>query len=99
MARVNVRLVRYTVTTMTPTAQSISAFYDARKESERLGCGIGRLEAVRTLELLGRYLPSAPAVVCDVGGGTGYYARWLTGRGYAVHLIDVVGEHVNVARA
>ena len=88
----------YAATAMTPTAESISSFYDARREGERLGRGIGRLEALRTLELLGRYLPPAPAVVYDVGGGTGYYARWLTERGYIVHLIDVVPEHVNVVR-
>jgi len=78
---------------------SIESFYEARSESARLGMGIGRLEAVRTLELLARCLPSPPAIVYDVGGATGYYARFLTERGYAVHLLDIVPAHVDAARA
>jgi hypothetical protein len=30
--------------------------------------------------------------------GTAFYARWLTERGYTVHLIDVVPAHVEAAR-
>jgi hypothetical protein len=41
-----------------------------------------RLELLRTRELLQRQLPSPPAVVLDVGGGTGVRAAWLAGRGY-----------------
>ncbi|MEK8226827.1 hypothetical protein NKG05_13180 [Oerskovia sp. M15] len=37
----------------------------------------GRLELLRTRELLSRSLPSAPAWIVDVGGGTGVHARWL----------------------
>ncbi len=57
----------------------------------------GRLEFVRTRELLGRVLPSPPACVLDVGGGTGVHARWLAADGYEVHLVDVVPEHVDQA--
>jgi SAM-dependent methyltransferase len=32
-----------------------------------------------------------------VGGGTGVHAAWLAGRGYRVHLVDVVPEHVRAA--
>ena len=77
---------------------AIASFYSERGEHERLARGIGRLEAVRTIELLARYLPAAPAVVYDLGGATGYYARWLGERGYAVHLIDAVAAHVEAAR-
>ncbi|MEA2707724.1 MAG: hypothetical protein QOF78_325 [Phycisphaerales bacterium] len=80
------------------TAESIANFYGDGGESERLSRGIGRLEAARTLELLSRYLPAAPAVVYDIGGATGFYARWLGERGYAVHLIDAVPSHVDAAR-
>jgi hypothetical protein len=48
-----------------------------------------RLELLRTRELLQRQLPSPPAVVLDVGGGTGVRAAWLAGRGYRVHLVDL----------
>jgi len=78
---------------------SIESFYESRSEGARLGAGIGRLEAVRTLELLTRHLPPPPAVVYDVGGATGYYARWLTECQYAVHLLDIVPAHVDAARA
>jgi methylase of polypeptide subunit release factors len=39
-------------------------------------------ELLRTRELLQRQRPSPPAVVLDMGGGTGVHAAWLAGRGY-----------------
>jgi hypothetical protein len=38
-------------------------------------------------------------VVLDVGGGTGVHAAWLAGRGYRVHLVDVVPGHVRAVAA
>jgi SAM-dependent methyltransferase len=68
-------------------------------ESTRLsGSADGRLEMVRTQELLRRHLPAAPAGVLDVGGGPGVHAAWLVADGYAVHLVDPVRRHVEQAR-
>lgn len=58
----------------------------------------GRLEMLRTQELLRRYLPPAPADVLDVGGGTGAHSRWLAADGHRVRLIDPVPHHVDAAR-
>jgi ubiquinone/menaquinone biosynthesis C-methylase UbiE len=60
--------------------------------------GAGRLEYLRTRELLARYLPAASATVLDVGGGAGAYALPLAREGYSVHLIDPVPLHVDQAR-
>jgi ubiquinone/menaquinone biosynthesis C-methylase UbiE len=54
----------------------------------------GRLEYLRTRELLRRELPGAPADVLDVGGGTGVHAAWLARDGYAVRVVDPVPGHV-----
>lgn len=59
--------------------------------------GHSRLELVRTRELMIRFLPPPPARVLDVGGATGIHAAWLAGRGYDVHLVDPVPEHVRAA--
>lgn len=75
----------------------IAAYYARGEEEGRLR-GWGRLEYVRTQELLERFLPAAPAVVCDVGGGPGAYATWLAGLGYDVRLLDPVELHVEQAR-
>ena len=75
----------------------IASFYALGLEAERLWTW-GRLERVRTQELLARFLPSAPATVLDVGGGPGAYALWLARRGYAVRLIDPVELHAAQAR-
>ena len=60
---------------------------------------VGRLERVRTQELLVRHLPPAPARVLDVGGGPGVYAAWLASLGYQVTLVDPVARHLEQARA
>ena len=77
----------------------ILAHYEEGVERERLlRGGAGRLEYLRTRELLARYLPPAPATVLDVGGGAGVYALPLAREGYSVHLIDPVPLHVEQAR-
>ena len=75
----------------------LEAFYSDRKEAERLLHGIGQLEVVRTRELLTAVLPPAPAVIYDVGGGTGDHAAWLAEQGHTVHLLDAVPDHVERA--
>jgi SAM-dependent methyltransferase len=77
----------------------IAAYYDQWDEAGRLFRAEGQLELVRTQEICLRYLPPAPAVVLDVGGGPGIYAEWLSGLGYEVHLIDPVARHVEQARS
>jgi ubiquinone/menaquinone biosynthesis C-methylase UbiE len=74
----------------------IRAFYAERYvEDDRLArSGHGRLEFLRTQELVRRYLPGPGATVLDVGGATGVHARWLAADGYAVTLVDPVEEHV-----
>src|SRR5436190_432260 len=72
----------------------------SRRVTAHLACG--RYDKFAGLmdpqELLERYLPPAPAVILDVGGGPGVYAYWLARRGYTVHLIDAVPLHVEEAR-
>jgi ubiquinone/menaquinone biosynthesis C-methylase UbiE len=68
-------------------------------ERDRLSRGRGRLEFVRTQELLRRYLPSPPARVLDVGGGPGVHAAWLADDGYEVVLIDPVPALVAQAQS
>lgn len=84
---------------MTMIASEILAYYGAGEEEQRLSSSAGRLERIRTQEILKRHLPSAPCRVLDVGGATGIYALPLAARGYRVHLIDPVRCHVERARA
>jgi SAM-dependent methyltransferase len=77
----------------------ISAFYQAHDERSRLSHGEGRVEFVRTRELLQQALPPPPARVLDVGGADGAHASWLTEDGYDVEVVDVVEVHVERARA
>ena len=74
---------------------AIRTYYDLGLEQERLESdGEGTLEWARTLDVLERVLPPAPARVLDVGDGPGPYAVWLAARGYDVHLIDPAPLHV-----
>jgi SAM-dependent methyltransferase len=78
--------------------RDIAAYYDRGEEQGRLG-DWGRLEFLRTRELLARFLPAPPATVLDVGGAAGAYALPLAAEGYEVHLVDPVALHVEQARA
>jgi ubiquinone/menaquinone biosynthesis C-methylase UbiE len=79
-------------------AEEIAAYYAQGLERDRLASGPGALEFARTRALLEQYLPPAPAVIADVGGGPGRYAVWLAERGYRVDLVDPVALHVEQAR-
>lgn len=74
-------------------------YYERRyREDVRLQNEIGPLEFARTQEIIQRHLPKPPAVVLDIGGGPGAYARWLSSLGYLVHLLDPVPRHLSQAR-
>ena len=82
-----------------PFPQEILDFYaQAIDEDARLKQGLGLLELPRVRALIERFIPPPPAVICDVGGGTGVHAFWLAGLGYAVHLLDIVPRHIELAR-
>jgi SAM-dependent methyltransferase len=78
---------------------AVNAYYARGGEIERLNGGHGRLEFLRTRDVLRRLLPPSPARVLDVGGGAGVHARWLVADGYQVRLVDPVPLHVQHAGA
>jgi ubiquinone/menaquinone biosynthesis C-methylase UbiE len=81
-----------------PTQSDVANHYASGYEVERLRTGAGKLEHERSHELMRRFLPAPPATILDVGGGTGVHACWLAKLGYAVHLIDIVPLHVELAK-
>jgi SAM-dependent methyltransferase len=76
----------------------IRRYYEAGQEANRLEDPASRWEKLRTLDLLGRFLPPAPAVILDVGGAAGVYAFPLAELGYIVDLIDPVPLHIEQAQ-
>src|SRR5438552_18808314 len=82
-----------------PKLDAVVNFYASGYEDIRLTEGTSQLESERTRELLMRFLPSAPAVVLDVGGGAGAYACWLAKHGYEVHMTDISPVLVEMAQA
>ena len=76
----------------------IRSFYEKYDEANRLATGVFQLEHARTQELLSRYLPAAPALILDIGGGPGVYAAWLAQKNYAVHLVDPMPVHLEQAQ-
>ena len=83
----------------TPMPQEILDYlHRETDEAERLTAGRGKLERIRLHEILERFLPPAPAVICDVGGAAGVHSFWLAELGYAVHLVDVTPRHIDQAR-
>ncbi|WP_042375953.1 class I SAM-dependent methyltransferase [Streptacidiphilus melanogenes] len=79
---------------MSVQSEIIEFYTDAYDESMRLQRNArGRVERLRTLELLARHLPPTPARVLDIGGGPGVYAAELAARGHEVTLLDPVPLH------
>jgi len=81
-----------------PGSRKLSDYYEKFDEKDRLFIGSGLLELARTQEILERHLPQPPAVVVDVGGGSGVYSCWLSKKGYEVHFLDPVKRHVRQAK-
>ena len=77
---------------------SVQAYYALGEEADRLRSGIGRVEFLRTTEVIERTLPAAPATVADIGGGPGIYTDHLLATGYSVVHRDVVAAHVDHVR-
>jgi ubiquinone/menaquinone biosynthesis C-methylase UbiE len=77
--------------------RDVIAHYEKADEDARLQAGWFQLEFARTKELILRSLPPAPALVLDVGGGSGAYAGWLASLGYEVLLLDAVPKHIEQA--
>jgi len=67
-------------------------------ESQRLTRGPGRLEFVRTQEIIRRHLPPRPLRILDIGGAAGVHAAWLADDGHDVHVIDPMANHVTDAQ-
>jgi 2-polyprenyl-3-methyl-5-hydroxy-6-metoxy-1,4-benzoquinol methylase len=71
------------------------AYYEQGKERGRLAGSKGALEFERTIEILRRRMPPAPAAVADIGGGPGRYALWLAELGYTVQHRDLMKLRVD----
>ena len=69
------------------------------KEDIRLQLNVaGKIERIRTIDILDRFLPPSPAIILDIGGGTGAYTCWLLDNAYNVNLVDIVHAHIETAK-
>jgi SAM-dependent methyltransferase len=80
-------------------ASQIEEHYESYDEAGRLDKPRGTVEFLRTVEIIGRFLPPPPARLLDVGGGPGRYALEFQGAGYVVELVDALEAHVAQAKA
>jgi ubiquinone/menaquinone biosynthesis C-methylase UbiE len=71
-----------------PSKHSIEQYYAEYPEHDRLSSARGQLEFERTKRIVQRFLQTPPAIVANVGGGTGPYSFWLASLGYEIHLIE-----------
>src|SRR5438067_11764515 len=78
---------------------ALHAYYARDEERDRLSQGSGRVEFLRTVEIIGRTLPPPGAVIADIGGGPGRYTDWLVESGYTVLHRHLIPAHVEQAPA
>jgi ubiquinone/menaquinone biosynthesis C-methylase UbiE len=84
---------------VTSEEQDVVRHYEGILEEERITLGLGRLELLRTREVLERHLPNPPVSILDVGGGAGVHAAWLSDAGHRVHVVDLTPRHVRLIQA
>jgi ubiquinone/menaquinone biosynthesis C-methylase UbiE len=80
-----------------PLDKVIGYYREFFNENDRLKNNWGQLEYLRSQEIIRRYIPKPPAIILDIGGGSGIYSCWLAKNGYEVHLIDPVPIHIKQA--
>lgn len=76
----------------------IREFYAQGFEAGRLRAGNGRLEFLRTQEIVRRFV-GVRSRVLDVGGASGVHAAWLAEDGHDVLVVDPMPSHVESAGA
>lgn len=59
---------------------------------------IEKYYAERTKRIVQRFLPASPAVVADVGGGTGPYSFWPAGLSYEVCLVEPAVRRAKICK-
>lgn len=79
-------------------SRNIELFYNRASEDTRLDKGMGIFEFERIKTLIEKYMPSTPSKIIDIGGGTGKYSEWLAQKGYEVHLVEPVSNHIAIAQ-
>lgn len=79
--------------------ESVREFYETVSEDGRLERGLGVVEGFRTKELLKRFLPTSGWLICDIGGGTGYYSDWLALRGHSVSMLELAPSAVEAVKS
>ena len=76
----------------------IATYYNRKNENQRLFCGRGELEFLRTKQIIEQFLPDGTGLsIVDAGGGSGPYAFWLAEKGHKVALFDLMPNHVEEA--
>ncbi len=74
----------------------LRAFYASKEESTRLTSREGRVEFLRTQQMLREALEPDSRIL-DVGGADGVHAEWLVGDSHEVVIVDIVPLHVERA--
>src|SRR5580692_5242151 len=82
-----------------PVPAEVLQHYELVDEGSRITKGLGRIELLRTQEILRRHLPAESLRILDVGGATGVHATWLASDGHDVHVVDPVAQHIEQLRA
>ena len=82
-----------------PLAPEIADYYESKDEGTRLtGPADGRLELIRTQEILRSHIGPAPLDILDIGGATGIHSAWLAAEGHRCTVLDPMPHHVATAR-
>ena len=80
-------------------SQNMIDYYTKGHQEDRLKSGIFRLEYIRTIKIIERYINSEPVTIYDIGCGGGTYALYFAKRGHIVSVLDLIPKHISQAKS
>ena len=79
-------------------ASSVSAYYDAHNEDDRLKSRVGRVEFITSGKYIREYLKPGDKII-EIGAGTGAYSLGLAKEGYDVTAIELVERNLDILKS
>lgn len=77
------------------TFESLTSYYNAKNEHDRLGSRHGSVEFLTTIHYVEKYLFSG-AHILEIGAATGRYSHYFAKKGFKVDAVELIEHNIEV---